>query len=90
MKCIDEEREFCVLSERRRLVRGAWIEVLAHLGAVFSKEYRVEKNGQPPLSVRVVFARMQFEWYRGGLLCFRLNFEAGVFLFVKNRKEEIK
>ena len=37
MKCIDEEREFCVFSERRRSVRGAMAGILTRLGAVFSK-----------------------------------------------------
>ena len=37
MKCIDEEREFCVFSGRRRSVRDVMAGILTRLGAVFSK-----------------------------------------------------
>ena len=37
VKCIDEERGFCVFSERRRAVRDAMAGILTRLGAVFSK-----------------------------------------------------
>ena len=52
-KCIDEDREKCVFSEMRRLVRGARRDFLTHLGAVFPN--KVGKNGHPPLSERVAF-----------------------------------
>ena len=44
-------------------------------------EITVEKNGQPPLWVRVASFLMQFEWYRGSLR-FRLKMRRGCFLFL--------